>query len=217
MYYIIGDIHGMLGKLLKLYDQIKGMITENDTLIFLGDYIDRGPSSYEVVEFLITLSKTQKTVFLKGNHEDMLLNYLAGKDHTDIYLYNGGDATLRSYERNTRYAGIPEKHMKFFKSLHLYFETDDFIAVHAGINPAYERVAEQPEEDTLWIRDAFFRSPKRWPKLIVFGHTPTVYISHEFGSVFIDHERNIIGIDTGAVYGGYLSCLRIPDRLIIQC
>jgi serine/threonine protein phosphatase 1 len=216
MYYIIGDIHGTLYKLVSLYDEISELITGDDTIIFLGDYIDRGPHSFEVIEFLFSVSLTHRTIFLKGNHEDMFLNFLYGRDTSNIFIINGGDATLRSYRKNVKYSGVPEKHIDFFKNLKLYFEEEDFIAVHAGINPRYGSVESQPEQDCLWIREDFFRSSQQWEKTVIFGHTPTMYITRDFGQVYIDGERNIIGIDTGAVYGGYLSCIRMPDRVIFQ-
>lgn len=216
MYYIIGDIHGMLYKLESLYDEICKLITVDDTVIFLGDYIDRGPHSFEVIEFLFSVSEAHRTVFLKGNHEDMFLNFLYGHDTSNIFIINGGDATLRSYKENVQYAGVPERHIEFFKSLSLYYEHDDFIAVHAGISPRYGSVELQPEQDCLWIREEFFRNPRKWEKTVIFGHTPTMYISQDFGVVYNDPEKNIIGIDTGAVYGGYLSCIRMPDKAIFQ-
>jgi len=217
VYYIIGDIHGCIDKLKKLYELIAYRIKVNDTLIFLGDYIDRGANSFEVIEFLKTLEKYHTTVFLRGNHEDMFLSYLKNKDTSGLYLYNGGMATLRNYRKNQGSLLLPEKHKEFFNSLHFYYETDEFIAVHAGLRPGIDDIKKQSEYDMIWIRENFFLSSYTWPKLVVFGHTPTEHIpGGKWGEVYFNQEKNIAGIDTGAVFGGKLTCLRLPDRTIFQ-
>ncbi len=215
MLYFVGDIHGYLNRLVSLIQAIREELREDDTIVFLGDYIDRGDSSYEVIEFLIELSRRQKTVFLKGNHEDMMLKYLKGNDHNGIFLYNGGDDTIRSYRKNTGSFRLPWHHQEFFSRLRLYYEGEDFIAVHAGLNPAVESPASQDEHDLLWIRDRFFRSSKLWEKTVIFGHTPTSYMGQS-DPVYIDEYRNIIGIDSGVIYGRKMSCLRWPDRKIFH-
>lgn len=216
MYYIFGDIHGCLDKLHKIFFFIKGQLNQDDTLIFLGDYIDRGMYSCEVVEYLITVSGTYNSIFLKGNHEDMLLKYLAHQDKQNIFIQNGGGATIKSYTRNYREFMIPESHHLFYNNLKLYFETDDFIAVHAGFNPKIDNIHDQSVEDILWIRDTFYRHDHYWNKSIIFGHTPVSFISNRSERIFVDESKNIIGIDTGAVYGGKLTCLRWPDKKIYQ-
>ncbi len=217
MYYLVGDIHGCYDKLRKLYDIIGYRITDEDILVFLGDYIDRGEDSYEVIEFLKVLENAHNTVFLKGNHEDMFLSYLMGKDTGGLYLYNGGRNTLRNYHERHGDITLPEKHREFFNSLRDYYESESFIAVHAGLRPGIVDVKEQSQYDLLWIRDKFFMASWSWPKRVVFGHTPTMYIpGGSWGEVYNDEERNIIGIDTGAVYGGRLTCLRLPDRVVYQ-
>jgi serine/threonine protein phosphatase 1 len=215
-YYIIGDIHGHLAKLKKMISYISNDITENDLLIFLGDYIDRGPSSFEVIEFLIGLSLKYKTVFLTGNHEQMFIRFVTKGDNYNNYIINGGGYTIKSYIKNLNAFIIPESHKKFFNSLKLYYEHDDFIAVHAGLNPEIKFIDEQKKYDMIWIREDFYKYPKKWEKTIIFGHTPTPYI-HNSDSVYIDEARNIIGLDTNAMSESYpLSCLRWPDRKIYQ-
>lgn len=211
-YYIIGDIHGCLSKLQNIYSKIQNIIKDEDMIIFLGDYIDRGMDSYKVIEFLMSLSEKHNTVFLKGNHESMLLEYINGDVDTDLFYYNGGDKTVVSYKKQFGVFRIPEKHLDFFNSLSLYYEGSNFIAVHAGLNPKIDNIEAQSEDEILWIRDQFFRADKKWEKTVIFGHTPTIYISEKKIGVYYDEARNIIGIDTGAVYGGMLTCLRWPDK-----
>ncbi len=215
MYYLIGDIHGYLDKLASLFNKLDKQLTPQDVLIFLGDYIDRGPSSYEVVELLISISKKHKTVFLKGNHESMFLDYLNGVDTSGIFLMNGGNTTMLSYNRNRGGFKVPRHHMSFFEKLRLYYEGEDFIAVHAGLNPNIDRLTDQEEHDLIWIREPFFQSNKKWKKTIIFGHTPTAMFS-EKGLIHIDKKRNIIGIDSGVIFGRDLVCLRWPDKDIVS-
>lgn len=215
MYYIFGDLHGMFSKLETLYGQLRETIRGDDTLLFLGDYIDRGGQSYQTVEFLTALSRVHRTVFLKGNHESMLLDYLSGAD-SGLYYRNGGERTIESYRRSLGSFSLPSSHMDFFRSLLMYHETDNFIAVHAGIDPKITTMDLQSEENMLWIREEFFLAEKRWPKTIIFGHTPAVHFTGIMSRPWFDERRNIIGLDTGAVYGGRLTCMRWPDRAIFQ-
>ncbi len=217
MYYIIGDIHGYLDNLIELFGKIKGIISDDDTLIFLGDYIDRGAYSYEVIEYLLSISKNHRAIFLKGNHEDMLLNYLKGEDNFGIYLSNGGRVTIQSYKKNCGDFVLPEEHKNFFQNLELYTEMNDFVSVHAGFNPKINNIEDQLIDDILWIREAFFRSERKWDKTVIFGHTPTAILGQKTGSIFFEERKNIIGIDTGVAYGGVLTCLRWPDRAVFQC
>jgi len=215
-FYLIGDIHGMLSNLKSLISNIKEDIEPNDIIIFLGDYIDRGPKSFEVIEFLLKLKSENNIVCLRGNHEDMFLRFVSAGDNYDNYIANGGRYTIRSYMKNLKEFDIPESHKRFYNSLKLYYETDSFIAVHAGINPKVKNITNQKKGDLIWIREDFYRYDKRWDKTIIFGHTPTIYINNS-KDVYIDDERNIIGIDTNAMSEGFpLSCIRMPDRKIYQ-
>ncbi len=216
MYYIIGDIHGCIDKITSLYEKIKRKISTDDTIIFLGDYIDRGPDSFTVIEFLLSLAESHPTVFLKGNHESMFLQYVQGGGNEDIYFYNGGRRTINSYTRQFGSFHVPARHMDFYLGLKLYFEGDNFIAVHGGLNPKIDIIERQIDEEILWIRDTFFRAEKRWGKTVIFGHTPTIYFTPGRFQLYFDDRRNIIGIDTGAVFGGLLSCLRWPDKAVFQ-
>lgn len=201
--FAIGDIHGCLNKLQDLMDKIDIDI-KKDTLVFIGDYIDRGKHSYEVVEYLLNLKRRfQQIVFLKGNHEEMLEKYLAGFDKI-TYLVNGGQQALDSYMNNSRKPDgpqIPREHLSFFNSLQLFYETEDYIFVHAGLKNKVP-LEQQKTEDLLWIRSKFIRSDFNFGKQVVFGHTP-------LPEPLV--QPNKIGIDTGAVYGGKLTCVRLPE------
>jgi serine/threonine protein phosphatase 1 len=197
--YVVGDIHGCLAPLQRLMEKVQPR--HEDRLVFIGDYIDRGPQSREVVEYLLGLP--HQRVFLMGNHEKMLLDFLAGEDQ-DLFLANGGQATLRSYGGDPD--NIPESHRAFFHSLRPLYETPDYLFVHAGIRPLVP-VAEQNLRDLVWIRQEFFQFVGRFPKPVVFGHTP-------LRQVLLAEDR--IGIDTGCVYGGKLTAVRLPQRDVFQ-
>ena len=201
--FAIGDIHGSFDQLQDLMQKIP-IDFATDTLVFIGDYIDRCPGSVEVVDYLLELQRqVPQIIFLKGNHEDMLEKYLDGTDRF-TYLLNGGQKTLDCYlsitDRTDGYP-IPNGHMDFFRSLRLFYETESYIFVHAGLRPKVPLASQEPE-DLLWIRDKFIYSKYYFGKPVVFGHTPL-----EKPLV----ERNKIGIDTGAVYGNALTCVQLPD------
>ncbi len=203
--FAIGDIHGCLDSLEALLEIIPVKWGE-DLVVFLGDYIDRGPSPRGVIERVLELKNKypKHIITLKGNHEWMFERFLKGED-VDVFLYNGGNVTLREYYREG-YLEIPESHFIFIKELKLFYETEEYIFVHAGINP-YKSLEEQTEEDLLWIRGSFYYADVTFPKMVIFGHTP-------FNEPFVKKDR--IGIDTGCVYGGKLTALMLPDIKFYQ-
>jgi serine/threonine protein phosphatase 1 len=195
----VGDIHGCLGALQCLISRVGPRA--DDQFVFLGDYIDRGPESREVVECLLRFQKCYPdTVFLKGNHEAMLLDYLQGKN-TLLYMANGGWETLKSYATDGR-TKISPSHLEFFENLRLFYERESFIFVHAGLRPGIA-LEDQGEENLLWIRREFLDSDFDFGKTVVFGHTPLPSPLQ---------EKNKIGLDTGAVYGRYLTCCDVRRR-----
>jgi serine/threonine protein phosphatase 1 len=206
--YAIGDIHGCADKLRRLIDQL-AIDPKQDQLVFVGDYIDRGPDSFEVVDYLLGLKSIfPNVVFLKGNHEQMLEDYLAGPDKL-TFLINGGQATLDSYLRHRpspQGPVFPLRHQVFFKGLRLFYETQNYLFVHAGLKPKVP-LAQQHPGDLLWIRSQFIYSDVDFGKQVVFGHTP-------FPEPLV--QANKIGIDTGAVYGHQLTCVKLPDLVFFQ-
>jgi len=206
--FAIGDIHGCYDRLKTLMEKIP-IDCSRDTLIFIGDYIDRGPHSAEVVDYLIQLkNRVPEVIFLKGNHEDMLDKFINGADRF-TYLLNGGQQTLDSYltkSVQSEFFPIPPDHMAFFKSLRLFYETEEFIFVHAGLRPRVP-LESQNTEDLLWIRNKFVSTKFDFGKRVIFGHTP-------LKKPLV--EPNKIGIDTGAVYGNALTCVQLPDLVFFR-
>jgi len=209
--FAIGDIHGCLLHLDKMM-AILDIDAQNDTLVFIGDYIDRGPDSKGVVDALLDIRKSIKNVVcLTGNHEQMFLNYYLENREEDLFMHNGGLSTLVSYGlagTGRKHLTIPDNHMEFFTTLQSYYGTDDYIFVHAGLRPGIPLDRQAPD-DLLWIRHEFINSPYDFGKIVVFGHTPL-----SFTTPLIN--KNKIGLDTGAVYGGKLSCVELPEMKIHQ-
>ncbi|MHB8068083.1 MAG: metallophosphoesterase family protein [Desulfobaccales bacterium] len=205
--YAVGDIHGCLDQLEMLLDEVQPDL-EKDILLFVGDYIDRGPDSQGVVDYVLKLQQKyprEHVVCLKGNHETMFLDFLQGRER-ELFLFNGGLNTLRDYWGDNwdmkKELVLPRDHASFYRELRLYYETPDYIFVHGGLKPGLPLV-EQEEKDLLWIRGEFITSIEDFGRLVVFGHTP-------FKSPLV--MPNKIGIDTGAVYGNFLTCLKLPQK-----
>lgn len=209
--FAIGDIHGCASKLQNMMDLID-IDPQNDTLIFVGDYIDRGPDSRGVIEQILDIRRRLgNVVCLMGNHEKMLMNYhFEGMDE-EVFFMNGGHITAFSYGLVRTPKGvkmnIPEDHLEFFRSLQMLHETERHIFVHAGLRPGIP-LEKQNMHDMLWIRNEFIRSSYDFGKTVVYGHTP---VPHPL----IDKTK--IGIDTGAVYNGMLTCIELTEMKIVQC
>lgn len=222
--YAIGDVHGRADLLTSLLLQI-----EMDTVlypisqaivVFLGDYIDRGPASNEVLDLLVKRSRTQEMVFLKGNHESLLLKFLENSAVLDEWRHCGGLETLIAYGlkppinptlgEQIRLAhdltsALPEAHHHFLQALKLSFICGDFLFVHAGLRPLVS-IREQKEDDLLWIRDDFLLWDREFEKIVVHGHTPVLEPDIRF---------NRINIDTGAFATGRLTCMMIEGAEIM--
>lgn len=188
----IGDIHGEIHKLNSLINKIHPKKT--DTLVFLGDYIDRGYDSKEVVSALLKLSKNTNCKFLMGNHEYYLLRMLEDDDFAkDFFFENGGERTLDSYGSIDN---LLKTHGEFYKNLKYYYLENDFLFVHAGIHPN-KSLDEQDYIDMLIIRDNFINHKHKLSQKVIFGHTP-------FKKPYIEDDK--IGINTGSgLKEGYLT------------
>lgn len=216
--YAVGDIHGRADLLTQLHGQIvadaERHAADRYVVVYLGDYVDRGLESRQVVDMLLDEPLAGfESVYLKGNHEDFMLKFMEEVEIGFSWLMNGGNATLYSYgvalserpdpeERMNQtqrdlIAKVPERHMAFFDSLALSHVEGDYFFVHAGVRPGVPLEA-QDEEDLMWIRDGFLESSMRYDKMVVHGH------SIEWQPI---ETHNRIGIDTGAFASGVLTCL----------
>lgn len=209
----IGDIHGCADSLDALLDRLD--VQDDDHLVFVGDYIDRGPDSKGVIDRLMELQEDVECTFLRGNHEALMLGYLdAGA--FNLWRVNGGIQTLQSYMKNGRSEpDIPDEHADFVRDTKMYYETDDYLFVHAGLKPdlsVKENLEEYDEEVFLWERGHLNAADYAWEKTVVCGHTPQAQP--------IDKE-NLILIDTGCVYHmqpgmGRLTAVRLPEREFVD-
>ncbi|MCB0378631.1 MAG: serine/threonine protein phosphatase, partial [Bdellovibrionales bacterium] len=205
----IGDIHGCADELESLIEQLP--IDDNTHLVFLGDYVDRGPNSKKVIQMVIDLKKRCDVIALKGNHEAMMLDFL--KDPSSVsaglFILNGGSATLASYSTGSEKFHIPDDHLEFLESLKFYHETDDYFFVHAGVPdvPLNKIDIKKHSLDLIWIRSAFHTSTFQWDKVIVHGHTVVEQV---------EMLENRINLDTGCVFQGRLSALDLSDRQLYQ-
>ncbi len=210
--FAVGDIHGCpdeLGAMLKAIAPAGG-----DTVVFVGDYVDRGPSARDVAEQLLEFEPCgADIVFLKGNHEDMMLSFLGlPGNYGESFLLNGGMQTLDSYGVSEDELGhaiehIPERHLDFFRRLAVSYLHPPYLFVHAGIMPS-RPLEEQETEDMLWIRQEFIFSPHQIGATVIFGHTP-------MRRVMVDLPYKL-GIDTGLVYGGKLTCVELNEGAVYQ-
>jgi serine/threonine protein phosphatase 1 len=204
--FAVGDIHGHYEKLLSLISKLPWN-REKDLLVFLGDYIDRGKRSKDVVEYLMNLRKGGGEIkFLLGNHEQLLLDYYFSGSDRDLKLWRsfGGWETIQSYTDGIGVLGkpsfLPSTHLDFFIRLLPYYETEQYIFVHAGLRDGVPLERQDPD-DLLWIRRSFTESNHSFGKTVVFGHTP-------MRSPYVSPHK--IGIDTGAGYGNILTAVELP-------
>ena len=219
----VGDVHGMYDKLIALLREVR-FNPEEDLMVFLGDYIDRGPNSIKCLDHIISLWKwyPRSVMCLKGNHEWLAINCLQNvnnKDALDVsvlqWISNGGYVTMKEF------MDMPQKKMKYYftwmKSLRTHYSYKNFYFCHAGIEAAVP-LSRQKEKSLLWIREAFFENYKG-KRIIVVGHTATM--SSAVKPFLEDADitkpqflsNNIVLCDTGAYrVGGKLSCVDVLSK-----
>lgn len=211
---VISDIHGELDKFDQLLEKADYDV-KTDQLILLGDYIDRGPNPRGVLTRVMEL-KEQSAIVLRGNHDEMMVAVADQEpDAWERWEKNGAIHTLKSYDSSIEKMEIPDsdtfrQHVSFIKKMDYYYQTDDYIFVHAGVDP------DIPVEETdpfilIWIREPFHHG-YHGEKTVVFGHTPTAYFHGKGKHGVYYGKNNIIGIDGGAVYGGQLNCLELETN-----
>lgn len=225
--YAIGDIHGRFDLLESLIEKIEedtSRLPEGtiSTIVFLGDYIDRGLQSRQVIDYFLSERLSQfETVYLMGNHEEALLNFLQDPHFGEKWAIYGGSETLFSYGLQPPLRGslsndggtntdawmtlwhkfrasLPDPHLKFFQTLKLSHTIGDYVFVHAGLRPGIP-ISQQSGDDMLWIREEFLVASGDFEKLVVHGHTPSDH-------VYRDNRR--VGLDTGAYMTGRLTAGR---------
>lgn len=209
----VGDIHGCAATMNVLLDALE--LEPDDHLVFVGDYIDRGPDSKGVIDRLMELDQEYQCTFLRGNHEALLLGYL-DSGAFNLWRINGGIATLQSYVDNGMPdINIPDHHADFARETKMYYETDDYLFVHAGLRADLtiaENMEQCDEEVFLWEREHLEAETYAWEKTVVCGHTPRPEpISKE----------KLMMIDTGCVYHmqpgmGTLTAVRLPEREFVN-
>ena len=214
--YAVGDIHGCADLLSLLFDRIDNDLQTRPIAepiqVLLGDYIDRGSSSRQVIEMLIARQRHHNLVLLKGNHEDCALQFLGNPTSLSRWRNIGGLNTVRSYGVNPARSddsksqhevaaaliqSMPESHRRFLQGLAVSFSCGDFFFAHAGVRPGVP-LQEQSQHDLLWIRDEFLLYEEDFGKIVVHGHTPAQEP---------EIRANRINIDTGAYATGRLTCL----------
>src|SRR5689334_16844310 len=218
--YAVGDVHGRADLLTQLFmridDDLRARPHAHATQIFLGDYIDRGPHSRQVIDLLIDRQRSHQTMFLKGNHEDCMLQVLADPAVFAEWKMIGGLSTVLSYgiapaghhdtQAHPRITAalseaVSDRHKSFLRNLGLSFSAGDFFFAHAGVRPGIPLAAQSPR-DLLWIREDFLLHEEDFGKVIVHGHTPAREP---------EIRRNRINIDTGAYATGRLTCLVLEN------
>ena len=223
----VGDIHGMYEKLVSLMELMQ-FDPDDDLLIFLGDYIDRGPQSLECLDYVMDLYKQypERVIPLLGNHEAMCLNYYRyegqrrsymmddlDKQMVMVWLDNGGTDTQKQFKKLKR----PElqKRLRWMRMLSNHYQTGDYYFCHAGIQP-FIPLDKQKEGDLLWMREGFFDLYDGRYGTVVVGHTPVQELPHKYWKdgqpptipQFL--ENKIVLCDTGSfLEGGKLSCVDV--------
>jgi serine/threonine protein phosphatase 1 len=220
--YAIGDVHGcddlLAGVHAGMAEDLRRRPVDAHRIVHVGDYVDRGPKSAEVVERLLRLTESQPgVVCLSGNHEDALVRFLDDpEDWAPTFLGYGGVTTLQSYGvsaeesygsgglkelRDAFAAAMPAAHQTFLRDLPLSVRFGDFLFCHAGIRPGVP-LEKQTPDDLRWIRKEFLESSRDHGFVVVHGHTPADRP---------EVRRNRINIDTGAVFAGQLTCVVLEE------
>jgi serine/threonine protein phosphatase 1 len=222
---VISDIHGCYDSFIDLLHKLR-FDAEQDSLILLGDYVDRGAKSKEVVQLVLDMVEKEGVIAIKGNHDQRLVDVIANDDEQARvkFFEHGGLQTLSSYcgshfseedmEKNfsqvkTFIRENYSHHLSFLDRLPYYFEDNHHIYVHAGLNPHFTDWKQQSSYDFMYIKDDFIKNKTVVNKMVVFGHTKTINI-HGTADIWFGGDK--IGIDGGCVSGLQLNCLAITEK-----
>ncbi|MGR9373362.1 metallophosphoesterase family protein [Rhizobium leguminosarum] len=199
--FAIGDIHGCIDPLNRMIDRVEAYASEG-TVVFLGDYVDRGPDSKSVLDRIIAgPSGPWRWFCLKGNHEDLMVAAYADRDSRDVWIGIG----IGGLETEMSYGGrVLPQHLQWAADLPFMHIDRYRIFVHAGVDPAFP-LEQQSEHDLLWLRFPPGESSDYWGKHLVHGHTPSLSNPVTTG--------NRTNIDSGCVFGGKLSCAVFDDEI----
>jgi serine/threonine protein phosphatase 1 len=214
--YAIGDVHGCAHTLDALLDEMAP--GADDHLVFVGDYVDRGPRSRDVIDRVLVLEEEARQgtgpicTFLRGNHDQMMLDWI-DFGAMDLWGANGGLTTINSYTDDRGKTVVPAGHVDFLRRTRVYLDTPEYCFVHAGMNPELtiaQNLQYETAETFLWTREQFSVKERPWEKVVVCGHTPQ-------GRPLI--EKDLIVIDTGCCFPhhpklGWLSAISLPDRQV---
>lgn len=224
--FVIGDVHGQI-------NQFEQMLThwneKDEQLVLLGDLGDRGENPRACFELAKDLVDNKGAVCLKGNHEDMLLDFLKRPQHAaSLYEMNGGAATIQSFldikegkfDAIELSAAMQSKHTwlrPFIESRPLLYEWGSYVFVHAGVDLTLSNWRDTEDRDYIWIREGFYNQPNHTDRTFIFGHTVTAMLHKDRHNTDIwDSGDGKIGIDGGAVYGGTLHGIVLDEKGIVE-
>ena len=220
--FVISDIHGHY----KQFEKLLSKWNKKDMLLILGDLIDRGPDSLRVIETVMELKQIygELVTFIKGNHEDMLLNYLQNPiEKREHYFINGGKETIQSFlaplssihfksnEDEVHYLRSHyNRHLQFLSEAPLYYIIGDVLFTHAGYNSQFDTLKQTTDRDFIWIRKHYLNQ-NITPFINVFGHTPTKYI-HDSNDIWVSKDKRYIAIDGGCYMSGQLTAVLLSQN-----
>lgn len=220
---VISDIHGCHLEFKQLLE-IVNYDSAQDRLILIGDYVSRGPESKQVVELVIKLVQERGAIALQGNHDHRFVRVIqnqASEKEILKFFEKGGQETLQSYCQTNTLRNLDDlkkiqefimhnfsHHIDFLKNLPIFYEDNEYIYVHAGLNPLVSSMSKQEVNDLLYIKEEFYMRKNPMEKNVVFGHTVTKDI-HDSFDIWFGEDK--IGIDGGCAFGGQLNCLELVN------
>ncbi|WP_163652109.1 metallophosphoesterase family protein [Listeria sp. PSOL-1] len=221
--FAIGDVHGEITLLDRILENWQ---KEKQTLLLVGDLIDRGENPGAVLKRIKKLSEEAEVIVLKGNHEQMLLDWLAAPtEKMAYYISQGGMETIQTLLTHTieekvtpdelaeRVKEDAQDLIQFVQKLPLYYEVGKYVFVHAGVDLTLSDWHDTNPKDFLWIREPFLFGQNKTGKVFIFGHTPVQNL-HNDNHIWISEDQTRLDIDGGAVFGGSLNAVVVEEKMI---